>query len=768
MTHPAVDELPVARAASLIGVSRPRLDSEEKLLGATRYAADVPVPGLLHARLVLSLESHARIEGIERSDALRAPGVVAVLTAADLPIVAEGDSRMHEPLARAEVVYAGQPVAMVVAESEAAAEDAAEAVRVDYAPLTPVLDLEAAMAPDAPIALERGRDADGAGVESIHAAVGAGSEDAAEEHLSGNVVGRRSYSRGDASAALSQSDAVATGRFRTSWVHQAYLEPQVATAWVEPDGELVVSTSTQGPFYTRDHLAQLFDLPVAKIRIVPAALGGAFGGKLLIVEPLAAAAALRLRRPVRLALTRTEDFAATNPAPGSIIELRIGGRRTGELTGLEARIVCDRGANAEWGLEGFMGVLVAGPYRWPAWTIRGYGVLTNRVTLGSYRAPGAPPSAFAIESLMDELAEALEIDPVELRIQNAAGEGDAGVDGKEWPRLGVSECLERLRDHPLWQGRGRLPPDEGVGIAVAMWPGGLGPAAAMCRLESDGRLTVITGAVDMSGAASGFALVAAETFGVPLARVSVVMGDTASAPHAPVSGGSKITYTVGRAVQQAAAKAREQLLQVAAGELEVAPWDLEIADGMVRAVGAPDRGLPLAELARRAVDFSSRYEPVEGHAGTTQTSLAPSSAAHLAHVRVDRATGRVDLLGYAVAQDVGRALNPALVEGQMQGGAAQGIGWALFEELVHDEHGQPLTLSLVDYCIPSAADLPEIETHVVEVPAPDGPFGAKGIGEASVAPAPGAIANGIAAATGVRMRELPMTAPRVWDALGRR
>jgi CO/xanthine dehydrogenase Mo-binding subunit len=235
-----------------------------------------------------------------------------------------------------------------------------------------------------------------------------------------------------------------------------------------------------------------------------------------------------------------------------------------------------------------------------------------------------------------------------------------------------------------------------------------------------------------------------------------------------VSGGSKVTYTVGRAVQQAAAKAREQLLQVAAGELEVAPWDLEIVDGVVRAVGAPDRGLPLAELARRAVDFSSRYEPVEGHAGTTQTSLAPSAAAHLAHVRVDRATGRVDLLGYAVAQDVGRALNPALVEGQMQGGAAQGIGWALFEELTHDENGQPLTLSLVDYCIPSAADLPEIQTHVVEVPAPDGPFGAKGIGEASVAPAPGAIANGIAAATGVRMRELPMTAPRVWNALSGR
>jgi CO/xanthine dehydrogenase Mo-binding subunit len=284
-------------------------------------------------------------------------------------------------------------------------------------------------------------------------------------------------------------------------------------------------------------------------------------------------------------------------------------------------------------------------------------------------------------------------------------------------------------------------------------------------LESDGGLTIITGAADMTGTESAFAVIAAETFGVPLEQVTVATADTRTAPYAPMSGGSKITYTVGRAVERAAARAREQLLRVAAEELEVAPEDLELVDGVIRPTGVPAREVTVAELAGRVLDFESRYEPVEGQGRSAQTSLAPSAAAHLVHLRVDRETGQVHLLGYVVAQDVGRALNPALVEGQMRGGATQGIGWALFEELVYDDQGQLVTGSFLDYAIPSADHLPEIETFIVEVPAPDGPFGAKGIGEASVMPAAGAIANAIAAATGVRMDELPMTAPRVWKAL---
>jgi CO/xanthine dehydrogenase Mo-binding subunit len=751
--------------ARFIGVSHPRLDSVEKVTGAVRYAGDLRLPELLHARLVLSPETHARVKTVHAEEARRVAGVVAVLTASDLPIVAEGPSRHHEPLARDEVVFAGQPVAMVVAESGAAAEDAAEAVVVEYSPLEPILDLEAAMASGAPPARVDQRGDSGGGVESAHAAVASSGRDAPDEALSDNVLGRCFHSRGDVSEALAQSAAVAARRFTTSWLYQAYLEPHVATAWVEPDGELVVSTSTQGTFYTRDELAKLFGLPVSKVRVQAEALGGAFGGKFLIVEPLAAGAALLLRRPVRLELTRSEDFVASNPAPASVIELRVGAQATGELTGLDARIIFDRGTNLEWGLEEIAALLIGGPYKWLAYAIRGYSVQTNHVGFGSYRAPGAPPAAFAVESLIDELAQALGSDPLDLRLRNVIEEGDAGVNGKPCPPMGVRECLEQVRAHPLWTKRKSLPPGEGVGVAVATWPGGNEPAAAACRLESDGGLTIVTGAVDMTGTEGVFAAIAAETFGVPLERVTVSTADTGAAPYAPVSGGSKITYTVGRAVERAAADARQQLLRIAAEELEAAPEDLEIVDGVIRPIGVPAHEVTLAELAGRIRDFGSRHEPVEGQGRAAQTSLAPSAAAHVAHIRVDPDTGRVDVLAYVVAQDVGRALNPAMVEGQMRGGVAQGIGWALFEELIHDDGGQLLTGSFLEYTIPSADAVPDIETLIVEVPAPDGPFGAKGVGEAPVIAVPAAIANGLAAATGVRMDELPMTAPRVWKSL---
>jgi CO/xanthine dehydrogenase Mo-binding subunit len=750
---------------ALIGVSRPRLDSVDKVTGAARFAGDLTLPGLLHTRLVLSPEPHARVALVDAEEARQIPGVVAVLTAADLPIVAEGSFRHQEPLARDEVVFAGQPVAMVVAESEAAAEDGAEAVFVEYSPLEPVLDLEAAMTPGAPLArLEHRGETDG-GVESLHAAVASGRREGLEEHFSENVLGRCFHSLGDASEALAASAVVVARRYRTSWVYQGYLEPQVATAWVESAGQLVISTSTQGTFYTRDELAKLFGLPLSKVRVQAETLGGAFGGKLLIVEPLVAGAALVLRRPVRLAFTRSEDFVASNPAPASIIDLRIGASETGELTALDAQIIFDRGSNLEWGLEDIAAVVIAGPYGWPAYAIRAYGVQTNRVGFGSYRAPGGPPAAFAIESLIDELAQALGSDPLELRLKNVIEEGDAGIDGEAWPPVGVRECLEQVKAHPLWAKRHNLPSGEGVGVAVATWSGGNEPAAAACRLESDGGLTIVTGAVDMTGTDSAFAAIAAETFGVPLERVTVSIADTETAPYAPISGGSKITYTVGRAVERAAADARDQLLRIAADELEAAPEDLEIVDGVIRPAGVPARELAVAELAGRVLGFGSGHEPVEGHGRSAQRSLAPATAAHLAHVSVDRDTGRTDLLGYVVAQDVGRALNPAMVEGQMRGGVAQGIGWALFEELVYDGDGQLLTGSFLEYTIPSADAVPDIETLIVEVPAAGGPFGAKGVGEAPVIAAAGAIANAISAASGARVDKLPMTAHRVWKAL---
>jgi CO/xanthine dehydrogenase Mo-binding subunit len=748
----------------VIGVARPRVDAPEKVTGQTRYAADGYVHGLLHARLVLSTEAHALIERINGADALEVPGVVAVLTAADLPTATEGTDRTAEPLARQEVIFAGQPVAMVVAETEAAAQDGAELVAVEYEPLEAVIDLEAAMEPGACLARRVEEGTDSGDLESIHAGADHGRQDEEQEQLSGNVLDQVHRSHGDAAAAIAASDVVVSGTFRTPWVYQAYIEPQAATAWLEPDGTLVVSVATQGSFVSRSELARAYGLPLDKIRILAEPLGGAFGGKFALVEPLAGGAALALRRPVRLVMTRQEDFAATNPASAQVTELEIGARKDGALTGLRARMLVDRGSNAGWGVEGITSLLVTGPYRWDGWDVRSYGVQTNRFTFGAYRGPGAPTAAFAVESLLDELAAELGLDPVELRLKNACIEGDRGMTGPV-PTFGAVEVLEATRDHALWQQREGLPDDEGIGVAAGYWPGGNEPAAAVCRVDTDGTMTVVTSAVDMTGVNTGFATIAAAAFGLPPEKVRVVAADTSSGPYAGASGGSKVTYTVGKAVQRAAEAAREKLLQAASEELEIGPNDLEVVDGVVRAVGAPDRSISVEDIAKKTLRFGGRYEPVEGHGGSAQTSLAPSVSAHIAHVRVDRGTGEVELLGYAIVQDVGKALNPALVEGQMRGGAAQAIGWALYEELVHDEEGQLLSGSFLDYAIPTADRVPPIDTVIVEVPAPDGPFGAKGIGEAPVVPGPAAIANAVHAATGVRMRELPMTPPRVWAAL---
>ena len=758
-----IDALDSARQ-SAIGVSTPRRDSGPKVRGVARYAADVPVPGLLHARLLLSHEAHALIRSIDASAARALPGVAAVLTAADLPIVTHGRGRMYEPLAHEEVVYAGQPIAIVVAESEAIAADAVELIDVETETLEAALDLDAAYRPGAPRARVSTRTTgdDGSDVGDAHAAVAAAEASGGEE-LSENVIGSAALTDGDVDAALAGSEHVVRARFHTPWVYQGYLEPQSATAWFEPGGDLVVSSATQGAFFTRDQLAKLFGLSVDSVRIRAEPLGGAFGGKTMIVEPLVVGAALVLRRPVRLVMTRSEDFAACNPAAAEILEVEIGADRDGSLTGIRARILCDCGSS-EFGMEPLAALLSAGPYRWQAYDLTAYGVLTNRVTQGAYRAPAAPQAAFALESLVDELAERLQLDPLELRLRNVLTAGDRTVAGGELTAFGARECLERIRDHPLWARRGELPADEGVGVAIGWWPGGLEPASAACRLDSDGQLTIVTGAADMTGVETAFAIVAAETFGLPLDRVRVVYADTASAPYAPLSGGSKMTYTVGRAVETAAREAREQLLEIAAAELEISPEDLEIVDGAVQPVGVPAKAVALERLAAKVLTFDGPYPPVEA-VGRVSLPPAPQCAAHLSHVRVDRETGAVTVLGHVVAQDVGRALNPALVTGQMHGGVAQGLGWALMEELSYDEEGQPTSGSFVAYGMPSTGVVPPIDTEIVEVPAPEGPYGAKGVGEAPVVGVPGAVANAIAAAVGSRLRHLPMTSERVWRAL---
>lgn len=740
-----------------VGKAVRRIDGYEKVTGQVRYAGDLSLPGMLHARLVVSPYAHARIIRIDPTAALHLPGVVQVVTGRDLPIAKLESSRKGEPIARQEVVFAGQPVAVVLAESESVAEDAVPLVDVEYEPLPAVLDLNEAMAPDAPLVR---RHRIGAAEDiSLHATVG-GSQEEDGPPLPPNVSNRIRFRRGDVDRGFREADVVVERSYRTQWAHQSYIEPQSAVAWLDPLGTLTIWSSTQAVFYTRQEIAKVLGLPAHRVKIVPMPVGGGFGGKFVLIEPLVASVAMVAKRPVRLVFTRVEEFQASNPASQAMLDLKIGVKKDGQLTALQARVLYDTGAfpGSPLGIS----CILLGAYNWPNLDILGLEVLTNRVGPGAYRAPGAPQAFFALESTIDDVARAIALDPLELRLKNACMEGDPQPDGSPFPKIGLRQCLERLKEHPAWLRRGHKGAAEGIGIAIGGWPGGLEAASAACRLDHDGTFTIVTGSVDLTGTNTTFAVIAAEILGLPIAKIRVVNGDSDTAPYAGVSGGSKVTYTVGAAVRRAAEEARRQVLAIAADQLEVSPDDLELVDGVARVKGVPSRSLTLAEIAGLA---GNRYEPVDGRGGSAIRTNAPGYAAHLARVAVDRQTGRLEVREYVAVHDVGFAINPAAVEGQIMGGVTQGLGWALWERMVYDEQGTLLTGSLLDYAIPTALDVPPITPVLVEVPSPDGPFGAKGVGEPPVIPVPAAVANAIRDAIGVRLCELPMTAEKVRRAL---
>jgi CO/xanthine dehydrogenase Mo-binding subunit len=731
---------------SVLGTAHRRLEGGAKVTGATRYTADAGIGALTHARLVLSPHPHARIRGVDLSAAASAPGVLAAVSGRDLPELDVPGPDL--PLARDRVFYAGQPVAVVVAETEAAAADAAALVDVDYEPLPAILDAFEAMREGAISVLE-GKEAalDDAGAHGTATAA------AVEHEKPPNVSTLARFERGDAHSALASADVVVDGRYRLAPVHQGFLEPHISVARPEPDGGVAIWTSTQGSFLARSTTARMLGEPHGKIRIFPMTVGGGFGGKICLLEPLVALLARRTGRAVQLQLTRTEEFMVGRAAPGATIDIKLGAARDGTLTALWARVVFDNGAGPG-GLAGLAGIMLGGTYRVANWDFVGYDVSTNKTPVGAYRAPGATQAFFALESAMDELASRLEIDPLELRLRNACGEGDLKGDNTTWPRIGLVECLERARQHPLYTTP--TGPGEGVGVAAGGWGGGREPAAAACRVEADGTLTLQLGSVDISGTDTGLAMIAAETFGTDLDRVRVESGDTGVAPYSGMAGGSKIIYTVGPAVQAAAAEARRQLLEIAAEELEAAPEDLVIENGDVRVSGVPGRSMDIGHLAGLALQFGGRYPPVHGQGRAAITAQSPMFTVHLARVRVDRETGAYQVTGYAAIQDVGHALNPPEVDGQIHGGVAQGLGRALGEELIHDGDGQLRTVTFLDYPLPSIDQVPDIAVELVEIPSPHGPFGAKGVGEPPAVPGPAVIANAIRAASGVRVREVPV------------
>jgi CO/xanthine dehydrogenase Mo-binding subunit len=536
-------------------------------------------------------------------------------------------------------------------------------------------------------------------------------------------------------------------------------------------GGLTLWASTQGSFNTRTEVADVLGIEENRIKVIPVECGGGFGGKIrALCEPITALLARATGRPVRYVMTRREELQAGMPAPQVIIRLKTGAKKDGTLMALEAETVLESGAFSGTVLA-VSAVFLGSLYRWPAFDIKGSEVLTHKPSVAAYRAPVAPQTIYAIDSQMESLARALGLDSVEFRARHLSRPGEPMVNNVPWASNGAHEVLAKAAEHRFWKERAAWKAGgnghglRGTGLALGGWLGGLQPTGATVKLNPDGTLSVLTGQVDIAGTNIALAQIAATAYGIDIEKVKITTGDTDVAPVTGLSAGSKTIYTVGVAVMQAAQDAQRQTLEIAAGELEAAVHDLEIVDGKVVVRGVPDRGITLTQIGRKGNLYMSKVPPVLGVAHPAFSQQAPAFAAQIARIEVDPDTGEVTLHEFVVVQDAGRAINPLGVEGQMQGGAAQSLGMALTEALSYDDKGRLTNPSLLDYRKLTAADLPNIETIIVEVPSPAGPFGARGVGEPPIIPALAAIANALEDATGMRLTECPMTSERIAMAL---
>lgn len=744
-----------------LGKPRPLIEGEEKVSGQAQYTADVKIPGMLHAHLILSPHAHGKILAVDKSQAEAMPGVVAVFTAQDLITKNRTiASRTSAILAKEYVLWCGQPVVAVVAESERMARDAAEEVVVDYEPLPAVVDVEEAIQPQAPTIWPGGLPKAGDDSTSAHGAVG---KEGTAKDLPNNVHKENNFARGDVEAGMAAADLILEDKFCMEMVHQGYIEPCAAV--VEPTAlgkSLTVYTGTQSSFDVRNQVAMNCGLPKGRVTVKPMAFGGGFGAKHGMLESTAAAIALTLHKPIRIVLSRSDDFLTTTPSPRVVIYLKTGVTDKGFLTAIEARVLMDNGIFS-FNLSGIVSMLLGGLYKCDNLKIDCYEVNTHKPQIGAYRAPGSPQASFAIETHMDEIARRLQRDPIELRLQNAATEGDPNGIGNPWPPIGLRQCLERMQEHPEWKNRSKAP-GIGYGLAIGGWPGAIGPAASVCRVDSDGGVNLHLGISDISGVNSSFVLIAAEVLGVLPEEVNIVAGDTSNSPYGPSSGGSKITYSVGDAVRLAAEAAKKKLVAVAANEFEAAPEDIELVESHAQVKGVPDKRIGIAKLVSIAESKAGGVGPIVGEGSEAKPINAPAFVVHLIKIKVDEETGEIQPLNYIAVQDVGFPLNPMLVEGQMHGGMVQGLGMALHEAMVYDEAGQLLTGSMLDYTLPKAKMVPAIETILLENPSPQGPYGARGVGEPPIVVGGAAIANAIRDATGVRLTHLPIRSNMLWEA----
>jgi CO/xanthine dehydrogenase Mo-binding subunit len=586
-----------------------------------------------------------------------------------------------------------------------------------------------------------------------------------------NISQQARLQRGDVAKGFAESDHVLEKTYRVPMVHQGYLEPHAVLAEWDRNGLLTLWASTQGSFNTRSEVSDVLGIPENQIRVIPVECGGGFGGKIrALCEPITAVLAKVTGRPVRYVMTRREELIAGMPAPQVIIKLKTGVKRDGTLMAIDAETVIDSGAFSGAVLA-VSAVFIGSMYKWPSFDLRGFEVLTHKPSVAAYRAPVAPQTIFAIESHMEQIARDLGLDPVEFRMRHLIQEGDPMVNGQPWQSNGARQVLARIAEHPHWKTRkewvaaGRNGKRRGVGLALGGWLGGLQPTGATVRLNPDGSLAVLTGQVDIAGTNIALAQIAASAYGVDTDQVRITTGDTDVAPMTGLSAGSKTIYTVGAAVLQAAEDARRQTFEIAAKELEASIHDLELVDGKLTVRGMPDKGITLATIGKKGNLYMSKTPPVLGKANPAFSQQAPGFAAQLARLEVDPDTGEVTIHDFVVVQDVGKAINPIGVEGQMQGGAVQSLGIALTEGLMFDDSGRLTNPSLLDYRKLTAADLPNLETIIVEVPSPAGPFGARGVGEPPIVPAPAAIANAVQDAVGARLTELPMSPERIALAL---
>jgi xanthine dehydrogenase molybdenum-binding subunit len=736
-----------------------KIDGFDKITGNARFGADFLLPGMLHGKILRSPYAHAEIRRIDVSKASRRPGVMAVVTGADFPNLPRGTlacvgKRSFEMsyvsrviMAREKVHFHGQPVAAVAARTLQEAEDALEFIEIEYEPLPVVLDPDEAMKPDAPLLHDDIFTVTEAGLATSPS----------------NVAWHLVHERGDLERGFAAADLVIERSFRTRMVHQGYIEPEAECALVAPDGHITVWAVTQGIFLHREEISVLFQVPPSRIRVIPMEVGGAFGGKEHArVSPVCVALSRKCGRPVRIVLTREEVLRATGPGAATVSTVKIGVKRSGQITALHSRYAYSGGCYPGAPINRALWAATAA-YQLPNFKIEGYDVVTNKPKSVPYRAPGGTAATYAIEVTIDEVAQAIDMDPLQLRKLNISRAGDPAPTGGTFDAIGFEKIIAAIERHPCWTtpltGRNR-----GRGLAFGFWPLGSGQAHCQVTLVSDGSINLTIGSVDLSGTRTGLAQIVAEELDVSLDQVRVVMADTDTTGYTDGSTGSRLAHDMGTAVHHACRNLLVELKQRAAMTLQVPYETIEYGDRRFFARSVPERSVSIADLALASHKGGS---VIVAHGQVTDLQMAPATAGHVVDVEVDSETGKVNLLRYTSFQDVGFALNPAMVEGQMQGGATQGIGWALSEEYIYDANGIMKNATLLDYRMPTALDVPPLDCEIIEVPPSKaaGPYGIRGAGEMGIVLPPAAISNAITRATGVRIAELPMSPERIFWAL---